>query len=62
MILMLSQKFWADSQILFDEKKIRVHPPKVGKDGLKGVFVGLQQLREGKVSGEKLVYKVEETP
>ena len=51
----LSTKLLASSQV-------SVHPPKVGKDGLKGVFDGMQQLREGKVSGTKLVYKVEETP
>lgn len=51
----LSTKLLASSQV-------SVHPPKVGKDGLKGVFDGLQQLRDGKVSGTKLVYKVDDTP
>jgi hypothetical protein len=39
-----------------------VHPPKVGKDGLQGVLDGLVQLKEGKVTGVKLVYRVDETP
>ncbi|KAK5119224.1 hypothetical protein LTR85_007838 [Meristemomyces frigidus] len=56
------KKFWELSTKLFAEKKVSVHPPKVGKEGLVGVFDGLQQLREGKVSGTKLVYKVDETP
>ena len=47
---------------LLAEGKIKPHPPKVGKDGLKGVLEGLQLMREGKVSGEKLVYNVAETP
>ncbi|KAK5131576.1 hypothetical protein LTR08_000831 [Meristemomyces frigidus] len=55
-------KFWELSTKLFAEKKVSVHPPRVGKEGLKGVFDGLQQLREGKVSGTKLVYHVSETP
>lgn len=56
------KKFWDLSTKLMASKQISVHPPKVGKEGLKGVFDGLQQLKEGKVSGTKLVYKVDETP
>lgn len=43
---------------LVASKQISVHPPKLGKGGLEGVLDGLQQLREGKVSGMKLVYRV----
>lgn len=39
------------------EGKIKVHPPKVGK-GLEGVLEGMDLLRDGKVSGNKLVYTV----
>lgn len=42
--------------------QIAVHPPRVGKGGLEGVFDGLEQLKTGKVSGVKLVYRVEDTP
>jgi len=56
-------KKWAD---LIEEflaaGKFEVHPPKVGPDGLKGVMQGLQDMRDGKVSGNKLVYRVSETP
>ncbi|KAI7325863.1 GroES-like protein [Hortaea werneckii] len=52
------EKFWDISGKLITSKQISVHPPKVGKGGLEGVFDGLQQLREGKVSGVKLVYRV----
>jgi NADPH:quinone reductase-like Zn-dependent oxidoreductase len=42
--------------------KFKVHSPKVGSGGLKGVLQGLQDMRDGKVSGAKLVYRVGETP
>ncbi|KAK9239236.1 chaperonin 10-like protein [Lipomyces kononenkoae] len=41
---------------------IKILPPTIGKDGLKGVLEGLELLRENKVSGGKLVYRVAETP
>ncbi|KAL6229449.1 hypothetical protein BDW75DRAFT_249663 [Aspergillus navahoensis] len=47
---------------LLRDGKVKVHPPKVGKEGLKGVIEGLKLLKEDKVSGQKLVYRVEETP
>ena len=57
-----SKKFFDVSQKLIEEGKVKPHPAKVGKDGLKGAFDGFQQFRDGKISGVKLVYKVEETP
>lgn len=42
--------------------QIAVHPPRVGRGGLQGVLDGLEQLKEGKISGVKLVYRVDETP
>jgi hypothetical protein len=36
-----------------------VHPVKLGSGGLEGVLDGLDQLKEGKVSGVKLVYKID---
>ena len=56
------EKFGMIVEKLLAEGKIKPHPPRVGKDGLKGVLEGLQLMREGKVSGEKLVYNVAETP
>ncbi|RDL41203.1 Protein TOXD [Venustampulla echinocandica] len=47
---------------LIAEGKVKAHPLKVGKDGLEGVLEGMQFMKEGKVSGEKLVYWVGETP
>jgi len=39
--------------------KIKPHKPEVGSGGLSGVFDGLQQLRQKRVSGRKLVYPIE---
>ena len=43
---------------LFNEKKLTVHPVKVGSKGLEGVFDGLKTMKEGSVSGFKLVYQL----
>ena len=43
---------------LLEEGKIKTHPHRVNEGGLGGVLEGLQELREGKVSGEKLVYRL----
>ena len=57
-----AEKWIAIAQPILAQGKIKVHRPNVGKDGLKGVLEGLQLLKEDKVSGEKLVYNVSETP
>lgn len=46
---------------LLGEGKVRVHPPSVRERGLQGVLDGLQTMREGRVSGEKLIYRVADT-
>ena len=58
----MSDRFWDLSTKLIASSQISVHPPRVGKGGLQGVFDGLEQLKEGKVSGVKLVYRIEDTP
>ncbi|KAK9234454.1 zinc-binding oxidoreductase protein [Lipomyces kononenkoae] len=60
-------KFFSENLSLIVEKlllegKIKAHPPRVCAGGLKGILEGLQLTKEGKVSGEKLVYNVAETP
>jgi NADPH:quinone reductase-like Zn-dependent oxidoreductase len=57
-----AKKFTQVAQALLDLGKIKVHPPKVGKDGLRGVLEGIELLRTNQVSGAKLVYNVAETP
>ena len=55
-------RFWEISSKLIASAQLAVHPPKIGKDGLQGVLDGMVQLKEGKVTGVKLVYRVDETP
>lgn len=55
-------KFWEVAGKLLANGQVKPHPHSVGKDGLKGVSDGLQQMKEGKVSGTKLVYRVADTP
>lgn len=56
------KEWWKITEGLVRDGKLKPHPIKVGPDGLIGVFDGMQQQREGKVSGVKLVYRVGETP
>lgn len=50
--------FWEMAAGLLGSGKVKVHRPEVdqGGKGLEGALKGLQMLREGKVSGKKLVY------
>jgi NADPH:quinone reductase-like Zn-dependent oxidoreductase len=57
-----AKRFITIAEKLIADGKVTPHPPQIGKDGLKGVLEGLQLMREGKVSGKKLVYRVDETP
>lgn len=50
----IAEKLWA-------EGKLKPHPQRVGSGGLTGAISGMQSLREGKYSGEKLVYRIDET-
>lgn len=51
-------KFWKLAGDLLNSGKIKAHPKEV-RNGLEGIPQGLNDLRDGKVSGVKLVYKVE---
>jgi NADPH:quinone reductase-like Zn-dependent oxidoreductase len=57
-----TKKFIELTEKLLAEGKLKAHRAKVGANGLKGVLKGLEDMKAGKVSGEKLVYRVEETP
>lgn len=50
--------FWQFAKKLLAEGKVKPHRPLIneGGKGLEGVLKGLQYMREGKVSGQKLVY------
>ncbi|KAF2635624.1 oxidoreductase-like protein [Massarina eburnea CBS 473.64] len=52
-------KFWKVAQELINQGKIRTHPTEVRSGGLEAIPQGLQDLKDGKVSGKKLVYKIE---
>jgi len=52
-------RFWAVSEDLINSGKIKPHPVEVREGGLEGIPQGLQDLKDGKVSGVKLVYKIE---
>lgn len=54
-------KFCAIAEKLWAEGKWNPHPQRIGEGGLLGALAGMQEMREGKVSGEKLVYRVAET-
>jgi hypothetical protein len=43
---------------LLHDGKVKVHPPKVGEEGLEGVLAGLEAVKSGKASGFKLVHKI----
>ena len=43
------------------EGKIKAHPVSVREGGLRRVLEGLRATRGGKVSGEKLVYRISDT-
>jgi hypothetical protein len=51
-------KFWALSEGLMNDGTIKAHPPQVRDGGLDGILGGLQDLKDGKVSGVKLVYRI----
>ncbi|KAJ3026675.1 UNVERIFIED_CONTAM: hypothetical protein HDU68_005261 [Siphonaria sp. JEL0065] len=53
-----AQTFAVLANTLLAQGKVKVHKPSVNElgSGLEGVLAGLQLLREGKVSGKKLVY------
>lgn len=51
-------KFLALARDLLAEGKFKVHPPTVRSGGLEGILGGLQELKERKVSGTKLVYLI----
>jgi NADPH:quinone reductase-like Zn-dependent oxidoreductase len=53
------KKFWKISSELINGGKIKTHPTEVRDGGLASVPQGLKDLKDGKVSGKKLVYKVE---
>lgn len=56
-----AKKFFEITEELLKEGKLEAHPEKIGDGGLKGALEGMEEMKAGKVSGVKLVYKVAET-
>ena len=56
----IASEFWQIAGKLFADGKLVAHKPEVdlGGSGLEGVLSGLQTMRDGKVSGFKLVYRL----
>ena len=59
--LVFTEMWIAIAEGLLAEGKIQVHPVGLREGGLRGVLEGWQDMREGKVRGEKLVYRVADT-
>lgn len=53
----LGKKFIALAEELLKEGKIRPHPVDV-RVGIENILDGMQEMKDGKVSGVKLVYKI----
>ena len=52
----------AITEKLLAEGKMKPHAEKVGKEGLEGALKGLEDMKAGKVSANKLVYLTADTP
>lgn len=57
-----AKKFFDITERLLVDGKLKTHPEKVGGKGLEGALQGMEDMRNGKVSAVKLVYRVPETP
>lgn len=57
-----AKKVFGVAEKLLAEGKLKTHPEKVGSNGLEGALQGMQDMKADKVSGQKLVYRVAETP
>lgn len=57
-----AKKFFNITEKLLAEGKLKTHPEKTGANGLAGALQGLKEMEDGKYSGQKLVYRVKDTP
>jgi len=57
-----AKEFFGITEKLLSEGKLKTHPSKVGPKGLEGALQGMKDMQNEKVSGNKLVYRVRETP
>lgn len=57
-----AKKFFEITEKLLAEGKLKTHPEQIGSNGLEGALQGMEDMKNDKVSGKKLVYRVRETP
>ncbi|KAJ0416301.1 chaperonin 10-like protein [Aspergillus carlsbadensis] len=57
-----AKMFYELGEKLITHGKLKTHAEKVGVNGLEGALDGFQLMKEGKVHGEKLVYRIADTP
>ncbi|SMR63464.1 unnamed protein product [Zymoseptoria tritici ST99CH_3D1] len=57
-----AKEFFAITEKLLAEGKLKTHPEKVGPKGLEGALQGMEDMKNEKVSANKLVYRVADTP
>jgi NADPH:quinone reductase-like Zn-dependent oxidoreductase len=55
------REFAAVAKKLWAEGKLREHPLRLEQGGLQGAIEGMRVMKEGRYSGEKLVYRIEDT-
>jgi hypothetical protein len=56
--LSFHKDFTDTAEVLLQDGNIRPHPIRIMQGGLEGIVAGLQELYDGRVSGEKLVYTI----
>lgn len=56
-----AKMFYEMTEKLVAERKLKTHPAVVKDRGLHGAVKGMEDMKAGKLSGEKWVYKVDET-
>jgi hypothetical protein len=54
----LCARFYEAAQKLLPTGRSETHPAEVRTDRFQGILEGLQELKEGGVSGSKLVYQI----
>ena len=58
LIRAFAEDFAVQTQVVFSEGKLKPHPARVLKGGFEGILEGVNIIRRGEVSGEKLVYQI----
>jgi hypothetical protein len=56
----LAKRFYVLGEKFLEAGVIRGHPVRLMQGSLEGILGGMQELKEGRVSGVKLVYRVDD--